>query len=116
MPDHNGLFDPETLESRVEQIRLRGSAPQAGSRTLTVAVTRTIENDHPVTFCKPIDDAAGKEVLHHAAIAMEKHDGWSAPTIEKVKPNAVHDHETTERGIPLLGLLGAPVHGNGPGA
>ena len=101
--DHCGAR-AQFRQSLVDQVslRLRRPNPVAGARG--VAVTGPVEGNYPVLCSGHVEQAARLEVLDHAAVAMQQHEGFAAPAFNVVQTHAVNFYEPTSRGIVPLGL------------
>ena len=101
--DHRGAR-AEFAESLVDQVGLRLGRPNPVARARGVAVAGPVEGDHPVLGGGHVEQAARLEVLDHAAVAVQQHEGFAAPAFDVVQAHAVDLDEPTAGGIVPLGL------------
>jgi hypothetical protein len=81
-----------------------------------MAEARTIETDDAITLGGYIDQAAGFEILDHAAIAVQQDQRRPRAAFDIVKMDAVYFQKLTSRRIVVFGGLGeAAIHQDGYG-
>src|SRR5262249_50409034 len=96
----------EARERSMDQVGLRFGSPDRAAWTLAMAKAWTVENDDAISFRGHVDEAAGDEVLHRGAIAMQQHERFAIAKLHVVEPNTIHIEEFPDRRIVLLGSLG----------
>ena len=79
--------------------------PDGAAGSLAVAISRTVERDHPVFLRRHVDEAARLEILNHAAVTVQQDQRFAAALIEIVESNAIHYDEFAKRRIVLGRLL-----------
>jgi hypothetical protein len=71
-----------------------------------MAEAGTIESDDAIIFGGQVDQAAGFEILDHAAIAVQENQRRAGAAFDIVKPDAIDFQEPTGGRIIVLGILG----------
>jgi hypothetical protein len=75
---------------------------------------RPIECHHPVMLGHQVEQAARRELLDHAAIAVKEHDcGFTCATPDVMQPHAIGFDEISHWRIPALSLPRVMMHGKG---
>src|SRR5829696_7497773 len=79
------------------------------NRARAVAITRSLDDDYPITFRKPIHQAVDREILDQRAVAMNENQGLTPTTLDvvhmKVKNPGIserHDRGTAEVSVVSL--------------
>jgi hypothetical protein len=109
MPKQGRASDADLRERSVDQVRLGLIGPNGAAWPIAVTKSGTVKYDDPVLFRREIDEAAGQEILDHAAIAMEQDQWLSFPPHNIMEPDPVHLDEFSDWGIVPLSLIGAPL-------
>src|SRR5699024_7141569 len=80
---------------------LRG--PEGAARPLAVAVAGAVEGDDAVGAGGGVEEAAGLEVLDHAAVAVQEDERRAFASLDIVQADAIHGEEPSARRIAALG-------------
>jgi hypothetical protein len=100
-------MQPQQRPAQQRCLRARVEVAEVG--TVAVAISRTVEHDHPVGLGKPVDDTAEFEIPDHAAIAVNQHDDRSGAAVDVMQPHAVDIDEFALRRIVAFSLAGAQL-------
>jgi hypothetical protein len=107
MPNDNGLLNSELVKSLQQNLRLSLWCPGSVSRTSAMAKARPIKGKDLMTLSYCIEQAAGRNLLHHTAIAVNDHDGGlAAATPNIMQPNATDFDKPANRRILPFGPKG----------
>jgi hypothetical protein len=109
MTEDGRAIDADLREGSMDQLGLGFICPDRAAWTLAVAESRAVEHDDPVRLSRHIDQAAGLEILDHAAIAMEQDQWFAFATDNVVEANPIHLDELPGRRTVALSLSGKPV-------
>jgi len=69
--ENDGVRNAQPRKGLLDQFCLSVGRPDHVSRPVAVAEAGTVENDDLEVPCRKIDQAAGLEILDHAAVAEE---------------------------------------------
>src|SRR5215207_6536313 len=89
----------------MQQVGLGFRGPDRAPRALTMAVSRTVEHDDAECLSSHIDEAAGLEVLDHAAVAVQKDQRLAFASLDVMEAHAVNFDELAGWRILALGFL-----------
>ena len=99
MAEHHGALDPKFGQRRVDQLGLSVRRPDRAARPLAVTVSGAVERDHPIGPGRHVDQAAGFEILNHAAVPMQQDQRFSLPPLHVMQSNALHRDELASRWV-----------------
>ena len=105
MSKYDCLGNAKLRKCRLDQFCLGIGRPHRAARTLAVAEAWAIENDDPIILGGKVDQTAGFEILDHASVTVQKHDGIACATFDVVKPHAVDVKESAHRRIVTFRLV-----------
>ncbi len=106
MSEHDSAAQAELLQRFEKQFSLCVRSPDDVPRPIAVAVSGAIEYDDAVVFGGQFDQAAGFEILNHAAVTVEKHQRPAGAALQIVDPHAFDLDEAPGRRIVALRLFG----------
>src|SRR5215207_7129492 len=69
-----------------------------------VAVTRSLNHDHPVAFREPVHEAVRREVLDQGAVAVNERQRLTGPLLDVVQAHPVHFEKTTDGRVLAFGI------------
>src|SRR6478609_48294 len=99
MSEHDRLLDAELRERILEEVGLGCRRPHHVAGPEAVAEAGTIEHDDAIVLGSEVDQAARLEILDHAAIAMEQHQGASGSALHVMQANSVDVDEPSLRWV-----------------
>jgi hypothetical protein len=73
-------------------------------------VARSVKKDHAVARRSELEQPAQAKLRHHAADAVEHHQGRAFAALVVVHPHAIDFDESADRRIDALGLPSALMH------
>jgi hypothetical protein len=106
MSEHDRLFDSELRKRVFEEVGLRRRRPHDISGPQAVAEAGSVKHDDSIVLGGEIDQSARLEILDHAAIAVEQHQGATGSSLHIVQANSVDLGELSLGRIVELRLLG----------
>ena len=104
MPKHEGARHADPMQCLAEEFGLRGGRPDRAAGPLGIAVTWTVEGDDAVVFGCRLREAARHEVLEHAAVAVQEHQGGPLTDFSVVDLHAIDVDEAAGWRVVALGL------------
>ena len=87
------------LLQRVLEQRSMGSGRPKRARARAVAITRSLDDDYPITFLKPIHQAVDREILDQRPVAMNENQGLTPTTLDVMQPHAVNIEKSPDRRV-----------------
>ena len=109
MSEHGRLRDPDLAQRGLDQLCLRLRSPDRATGPLAMAIPRAVERNHAVRLGGRFDQAARREVLDHAAVAVQEDQRLSFSLLDVVQANSVDLDELARRagcGAPQRRLAG----------
>jgi hypothetical protein len=99
MPKYNRSLNAQPIECLLEQVCLCLRGPNDIPRPQAMSKSRTVEHDHPVILGCQINQAARREILDHAAIAVKENQRPAIAPFHIVQTHAVDVDEPPLRRI-----------------
>jgi hypothetical protein len=104
-------MDAYPLEGFVYEISLSLRRPHPASGATAMPEAGAIEGYDPVFFASHGDQAAGAEILDHAAIAVQEDEGLAMPALDIMKPHTLDlEKPSGWRVIPFCLLRQMPIY------
>ena len=96
---------PSLPHGEVDEVRLRLWRPNGSAWARAVAKPRTIEGNDAMRLRRHLDETARREILNHAAIAVQQNERFTRAPIDVVKLDVAYVHKFSRRRVFALGFF-----------
>src|SRR4051812_24607243 len=97
----------------MEKIGLRGRRPHGGAGSFAIAITGPVKHDHPISLGRQREQAAGLEILYHAAVSVQQHERLALAPFYIMQPHPFDIAEASRWRMFMLCLAHSPLYNDG---